>query len=70
MELKAKDVSLWGKIAGCAILTAGSVLKWLGVFGNCDVRELCIVSYGVAGLFGTVDINLMLEKICGRGNAE
>ena len=62
-ELKAKDVSLWAKIAGAVILVVGAILKWAGVFENADIKEIAIVAYGIMGLFGTVDINLLFEKM-------
>jgi uncharacterized membrane protein len=68
MEVKARDASLWAKIAAGVILLVGSVLKWVGVFTECTINELCIVAFTLAGLFGTVDINLMFEKIWGKKN--
>ena len=66
-KLKAKDCSLFAKILAGIIVVAGSILKWTGIFPNCEVSELCMVSFTVMGLFGTVDINLMLEKFSKRG---
>lgn len=65
MEVKAKDASLFAKILAGIIVVVGAVLKWTGVFSNCDINELCVVGFTVMGLFGTVDINLMLEKVFG-----
>lgn len=61
-ELKAKTVSLVAKITGAAVVLVGSVLKWVGVFQNCEINELCIVGFSVMGIFGTVDLNLLAEK--------
>lgn len=69
MELKAKSASLWAKIISGVILITGAVLKWCGVFTECTINELCIVAFTVAGLFGTVDINLMFEKIWGKNES-
>lgn len=66
MELKAKDASLAAKISAGVIVVVGAILKWLGIFSNCDINELCVVGFTVMGLFGTVDINLMLEKVFGK----
>ena len=54
------------KIVGGAIILIGSVLKWAGVFPNCSINELCMVGFSIMGIFGTVDINLMLEKVFGK----
>lgn len=61
-ELKAKTVSLVAKIIGAAVVLVGAVLKWVGVFQNCEINELCIVGFSVMGIFGTVDLNLLAEK--------
>lgn len=61
-ELKAKTVSLVAKITGAAVVLVGAVLKWVGVFQNCEINELCVVGFSVMGIFGTVDLNLLAEK--------
>lgn len=61
-ELKAKTVSLVAKITGAAVVLVGAVLKWVGVFQNCEINELCLVGFSVMGIFGTVDLNLLAEK--------
>ena len=35
--LKAKTVSLLAKIVAGGILLVGAVLKWTGVFSNCEI---------------------------------
>ena len=64
MELKAKNTSLWAKIIGGIIILVGSVLKWFGIMPNATIQEICLVGACIMALFSTVDINLMLEKIC------
>ena len=61
-ELKAKTASLIAKIVGALVVLVGAVLKWLGIFQNCEINELCIVGFTVMGIFGTVDLNLLAEK--------
>lgn len=60
--LKAKTVSLLAKIVAAAILLLGAVLKWLGVFSNCEISELCTVSITFVALFITIDGNIALDK--------
>ena len=36
--MKAKDASLIAKITAGAILLVGAVLKWLGIFTNCEIE--------------------------------
>lgn len=60
--MKAKTVSLVAKITAGAILLIGATLKWLGVFTNCEIKELCTVAGTLAALFVTVDTNIALDK--------
>ena len=60
--MKAKTVSLIAKITAGAILLTGAVLKWLGIFTNCEIAELCKVAGTLAALFITVDTNIALDK--------
>jgi uncharacterized membrane protein len=48
-------------VAG-VVLLVGSVLKWLGIFNSCEINELCTVALTLMGLFGTVDLNIALDK--------
>lgn len=60
--LSAKKASLIAKIVAGVIVVSGAVLKWTGVFQNCDINELCTVGFTIMGLFGTVDLNIALDK--------
>ena len=60
--LKAKTVSLIAKIVSGGILLIGAVLKWTGVFLNCEISELCTVSGTFVALFTTIDVNIALDK--------
>lgn len=68
--MKAKDASLIAKITAGAILLVGAVLKWLGIFTNCEISELCMVAGTLAGLFITVDTNIALDKFRKGGEQE
>ena len=68
--MKAKDASLIAKITAGAILLIGAVLKWLGIFTNCEISELCMVAGTLAGLFITVDTNIALDKFRKTGEEE
>ena len=69
-SLKARDASLGGKIAGGAEILLGIialvVLVCLGKLTADEAKQLFYIimgcGFGVMGVFGTVDINLMLEK--------
>lgn len=68
--MKAKDASLIAKITAGAILLVGAVLKWIGIFTNCEISELCMVAGTLAGLFITVDTNIALDKFRKTGEEE
>jgi hypothetical protein len=61
-ELKAKTCSLIAKIVSGAVVLVGAILKWLNIFSNCEINELCVVGFTIMGVFGTVDLNLLAEK--------
>ena len=64
--LKAKTVSLCAKILGAVIIVAGHILKWTNVFPEASSTEICACGFSVMGIFGTVDLNIMLDKFTGR----
>ena len=66
MEIKAKEASLWAKILAVVVLLVGVILIGLRVLPNLSAMDMIWVALTIAGIFGTVDINLFLEKITGR----
>lgn len=60
-ELKAKKVSLFGKIIAGVILLVGFVLKCLHIF-DCEVDELIKVSFAILAICAPIDINISLDK--------
>ena len=68
--MKAKTASLIAKIVAAAVLLTGAVLKWLGIFTQCEISELCKVAGTLAALFITVDTNIALDKFSNKGGAE
>lgn len=60
--LKAKTVSLFAKIVAGSFLLVGAVLKWTGVFPNCEISELCTVSGTLVALVTPIDVNIALDK--------
>ena len=60
--LKAKTVSLFAKIVAGGFLLVGAVLKWTGVFPNCEISELCTVSGTLVALVTPIDVNIALDK--------
>lgn len=61
-ELKAKKVSLIVKIVAVVFIIVCAVLKWLGIFQNCEIKEICIIGATVGAIFGDVSINTALDK--------
>lgn len=62
MELKAKTVSLIVKIVAVVFIVVCAVLKWLGVFPNATVSDICIIGGTITAIFGDVSINTALDK--------
>ena len=60
-ELKAKKVSLVGKIIAGVILLIGFVLKCLHVF-DCEVDDLIKVSFSILAICAPIDFNISLDK--------
>ena len=61
-DLKAKDCSLWAKITGAVIIVAGHIIKWLGFLPEASSREICNCSISVMAIFGTEDLNILIDK--------
>lgn len=59
---KAKTVSLWAKIIGGSIIFFGHILKWCNVLPNATSGEICACGFSVMGIFGTVDLNILVDK--------
>lgn len=61
-ELKAKKVSLIVKIVAIAFLIICSTLKWLNIFTNATIYEICMVAGTMSAVFGDISINTALDK--------
>lgn len=59
---KAKTISLLSKIVGGSVILGGHILKWLGKLPNASSQEICICGFSIMGIFGTVDLNIMIDK--------
>lgn len=67
MELHAKDISKVFKIVAPVFAVAMAILKWTGVFPNITISEIIYISCFIyAAGAGTIDLNLMLDKITSR----
>lgn len=60
--MKAKDASLVAKIVASTILVVAHILMWVGILKGADSKSIFTCSLGILCIFGTIDINLMLEK--------
>ena len=69
-ELKAKKVSLIIKIIAVIFIIVCAVLKWIGVFPNATVGEICMVGGTVGAIFGDISVNTALDKFTKRSDEE
>lgn len=66
-ELKAKKVSLIGKIVGGAIILIGFVLKCLKIF-ECETNDLIKVGIAIMAVFAPIDFNISLDKFLNKND--
>lgn len=59
---KPKVWSLVSKILGGVIILAGHILKWTGILPNASSSEICACGFSIMGVFGTIDINMAIDK--------
>jgi len=64
--IKAKTVSLIGKIIGGAILLIGLTLNAFKIW-EVPINDLIKVAFAEMAVFGTIDINIALDKFIKRG---
>lgn len=70
MELKAKSVSLVVKIVAVVFIVVCAVLKWLGIFPNATVSDICIIGGTITAIFGDISVNTALDKFRKKEDAE
>lgn len=61
-EIKAKNVSLLIKVLDVVFLVVCAILKWLGIFSNCTIPEICLVGGTIGAVFGDISVNTALDK--------
>jgi hypothetical protein len=66
---KARDGSLLAKYAAAIIMIVGTALMGCGVLDKITVWDVATCATFVAAFFGTVDLNLLLEKLTGGRKA-
>lgn len=59
--IKAKTISLIGKIVGGLIILIGFILNAFGIW-NCNVNDLIKIGFAEMAVFGTIDLNIALDK--------
>lgn len=61
-KFKPKKLSLVTKIIACTLVVVCHFLMWFGLLPNATSAEICACGFTLLGIFGTVDINLALDK--------
>ena len=70
MELKAKKVSLFIKIFAVVFICTCSVMKWINIFPNAEISEICIVGGTIGAIFGDISINTAIDKFKNKEGEE
>lgn len=65
-ELKAKKVSLIVKVIAIIFLVVCSILKWVGIFTNATIYEICMVAGTMSAIFGDISVNTAIDKFTKR----
>lgn len=65
-ELKAKTVSLVGKIVGGVVILVAHILKWTGKLPEATSTEIVGCGLAIMACFGTVDLNIIIDKFTKR----
>ena len=68
--MQAKSISIIVKVFAVLFICTGAVLKWLNVFPNATISEICIVGGTIAAIFGDVSINTAIDKFTKKGGEE
>lgn len=61
-KFKPKKLSLVTKIIACTLVIVCHFLMWFGLLPNATSAEICACGFTLLGIFGTVDVNLALDK--------
>ena len=61
-KVKARTVSLIVKIIDVIFIIVCAVLKWMGVFENATIPEICMIGGVIGAIFGDISINTALDK--------
>ena len=67
--IKAKTVSLIGKMIGGAVILIGFILKSFNIW-NCEVNDLIKIGFAEMAVFGAIDINLTLDKFIKKDRSD
>jgi len=66
-KVKARTCSLIAKVIGALYILIVSTLSFLGIF-NAPIKDICLIGFAIMGIFGTVDLNLLVEKFTHTGD--
>jgi hypothetical protein len=67
---KARDGSLVGKYLALAVLLIGTTFRGLGWLKTLSQQDIVLTSLVTVAIFGTVDLNIVLEKLVRKGKAD
>lgn len=66
----AKTVSLIVKIVDVLLIITFAVLKWIGIFENATVGEICAIGGVIGAIFGDISVNTAIDKFTKKKEEE
>lgn len=64
--MKAKTASLLSKVVAGVVLIVGHFLMWYGKMPNANSSDIIKCSITIMAVFGSIDLNLIIEKFTVR----
>lgn len=63
---KARTVSLIVKVVDVSFVAVCAILKWVGVFQNATIPEICMIGGVIGAVFGDISVNTAIDKFTKR----
>lgn len=65
--MKARDVSVWVKVAASIFIAGATVFKLATAPASVSVADIVFAGFGIVAVWLDVAVNLIIEKFTGAG---